>query len=63
MSKAGHSATQCRQSTEDEVSGPNDRWTAHAGSHDVGLRLHDESKVAFRIMDDEAVEDTDKAKM
>lgn len=36
---------------------------AHAGSHDVGMRLHDESKVAFRIMDDEAVEDTDKAKM
>lgn len=33
---------------------------AHAGSHDIGLWLHDESKVAFRIMDEEA---TDKAEM
>lgn len=39
-----------------------DDGLAHAGSHDAGVRLHDESKVVFRIMDDKAVKDTDKAK-
>lgn len=33
---------------------------AHAGSHGARLRLQGESEVAFRIMEDEAVEDSDK---
>lgn len=64
MSKAVDSVTHHRQSNEDEGS-----WVemteglAHAGSHNVRLRLHDESKVAFGTTDDEAVEDIDKVTM